>query len=176
MFKKLFITSCAIAAFQLGPVANAARPESASLGSSSSYSVSPGLTFVGSLVGPSINSYVGIAPVDDRNLFIGVDLGLAVFFPSGIAMNISILPTIWYQFALPRNQNIKLVGGVEFGPAIGVGAVGSAASSGVTYEFLLRPGFIMESSDGMLIGADMKFGTLGGSFVFKPQFNLIFQL
>ncbi len=176
MFKKIFLTSCAVVALQFGSVAGAANHQSASLGSTSTYSISPGLTFVGSLVGPSINSYIGIAPVDDRNLFIGVDLGLALFFPSGVAMNISILPTAWYQFALPRNPNIKIVAGIEFGPAIGVGSAGTVIGSSVTYELLMRPGFIMEGSNGMLMGADLKFGTLGGVFVFKPQFNLIFQL
>jgi hypothetical protein len=178
LFKKLFVTLCVVSALQMGSVVEAAahHPQSASLGSTSTYSISPGLAFVGSFVGPSINSYIGIAPADDRNFFVGLDLGVALFFPSSFVMSFSVLPAAWYQFALPRNQNIKLVAGIELGPNILVGGGGGALGSRVTYEFLVRPGFIMETSDSTLIGVDLKFGSLGGAFVFKPQFNLIFKL
>lgn len=176
MLKKLLLTSCVVIGLHFGTVAQAAKQQPASLHSSATYSISPGLAFFGNVVGPSVNSYVGFAPIQGHDFYVGGDLGIAFFFPSAFVMDISLLPSAWYQFRLPANNKISLVAGVSFGPSIIVGSGGGVTAAGVTYEFLFRPGFLMETSDGMLMGADLKFGVIGGTFIFKPQFNIVFAL
>lgn len=152
--------------------ATALDTKPASFNSETIYSISPGLTFMSGVVGPSINTYIGLAPLGGDEFYIGVDAGIAFFFPGTFTMRISLLPTAWYQFRISDNDKLRVVAGVAFGPSIAAGS----GTSGVTTELLFRPGILYETSENMLLGVDLKLGLVGGVFAFKPQVNLVFSL
>ena len=172
--KKLFLALCFVSALQANAVTRSSG--NASLAPAMSYSLSPGLNFIGNWFGPSFTSYVGIAPISGHEFYIGGELGVGIYLPGFFAMNFDILPTAWYQFKIPQNQNLRIVAGMSFGPTVFIGGTGVGGFSGVTYELLLRPGFLLKTSESMIIGGDLRFGTIGGAFVFKPVFNMIFPL
>jgi hypothetical protein len=139
-------------------------------------SVNPGLSFLGGIVGPAVGSYVGIKPVQDLDLHVGGDFNLAFYFPGSFMMQLDILPSAWYEFNLGKASTIRPVVGLSFGPTILVGSGGGLAFSGVTYALYFRPGFLMRTGNNTHIGGDLKFGIVGGAFVFRPQANFVWEL
>jgi hypothetical protein len=64
--------------------ASALDTKPATFESETVYSISPGLTFLSGVVGPSINTYLGLAPFGGDEFYIGVDAGAAFFFPGSL--------------------------------------------------------------------------------------------
>ncbi len=176
MLKKLFLTLCVVGIIQSSNVAHAARAASSSHHADAVYTLSPGLMMLGGVFGFSVNSYIGMAPIAGHEFYIGGDVGVGFAFPGGFLMEIALLPTAWYQFALPENNRLRIVTGLSLGPSILVVSGGGFSVSGVAFEVLFRPGFLYQLNPSTLIGGDLKFGILGSLFVFKPQVNFVFSL
>ncbi len=165
------LKTLSLSLFLLAGLSNSAQAK----GPAFSASVNPGLSFLGSIVGPSVGSYVGIKPVHDLDLHIGGDFNLAFYFPGAFVMQLDILPTAWYEFNLSKS-NIRPVLGLSFGPTILVGSGGGFTATGVTYALYFRPGFLVKTGSDTHIGGDLKFGIVGGGFTFRPQANFVWEL
>jgi hypothetical protein len=62
--KKILLAVAAVFAFQTALLEAKAVP--ASPRSNSIYTLSPGINFIGGVVGPSFNSYIALAPLPDH--------------------------------------------------------------------------------------------------------------
>ena len=125
------------------------------------------------MVGFGINSYLGFRPIRNHEFYIGGDVGLTISAPGAFLMGIPLLPTAWYQFAMPNNARIRLVAGISLGPTIVMAAGGSAVAGGAVFELLFRPGLLYQLDEDTQIGGDLKFGVWGSGFAFQPQFNWV---
>ncbi|MBY0372001.1 hypothetical protein K2X33_15050 [bacterium] len=164
--KKMFLALAIVVSIFASP-ARAAEPNV--------YTLNAGLAFTGGMVGPSVGATVAIAPVNGHEFYVGLEGALDFFFPGGVIMLIEILPTAWYQFAIPNHKSIRLVGGLSLGPAIGIGNALGYLGSGAYFEFLFRPGVILELASGTELGIDLKMGVIGSAFAFKPTANLVYN-
>lgn len=116
---------------------------------------------------PGFDATAAVLLHDRLRLYVGGELGLYFHF-SPFIMIIPVLPTVYFKFSAGPQVTPRI--GLGLGPAF------QTRGSAAVFMFTIKPGIDWKVNSDMTVAIDLRLGSYDGTFIFVPNFGLVFNI
>lgn len=116
---------------------------------------------------PGFDATAAFQVHDRLRLYLGGELGMYFHF-SPFVMIFPLLPTAYFKFSAGPDITPRI--GFGIGPAF------QTRGSAAVFMFTIKPGIDWRVNNDFTLAIDMRLGSYDGTFIFVPNFGLVFNL